>query len=211
MSNSARMCRVSTTGLLATYTADALSILAAAWATARVALAKQGAKVFAVDSDAAQLTHARELADHQHVKVELHHSDLADLAFLRNASIDLAISVFALAAVDDLDRVFRQVHRVLLPGAAFILSLPHPLSTLIQQASDGSLRMGRRFRDSTALGEGPLLTYPHQIGELHAGLARANFRVDVLLEPESTSGPWRSPLTGWVPSTLVMRARKEGI
>ena len=177
---------------------------------ASVALAKQGAKVFALDPDQAQLNHARELADQESVKIEVHQSDLADFAFLRNASIDLVVSVFALAAVDDLDRVFRQVHRVLREGAPFILSLPHPLSTLIEQAPDGSLRMSRRFRDQSPLGEGPTLTHPHQFGELHASLARANFRVDVVLEPESTSGPWRSPLTGWVPSTLVVRARKEG-
>lgn len=177
---------------------------------ASVALAKQGAKVFALDPDTTQLNHARDLADQESVKIELHQSDLADLAFLRNASIDLVVSVFALAAVDDLDRVFRQVHRVLREGAPFIVSLPHPLSTLIEQATDGSLRMGRRFRDQSPIGEGAALTYPHQLGDLHASFARANFRVDVILEPESTSGPWRSPLTGWVPSTLVVRARKEG-
>ena len=100
--------------------------------------------------------------------------------------------------------------RPLQQGAAFIVSLPHPLSILIEQATDGSLRMGRRFRDQSPMGEGATLTYPHQLGDLHASLARANFRVDVVLEPESTSGPWRSPLTGWVPSTLIVRARKEG-
>lgn len=176
-----------------------------------IALAKQGAKVFAVDPDPAQLAHVRELADREGVKVEVHQSDLADIAFLRNASIDLVVSVYALAAVDDLDRVFRQAHRVLHPNAPFIVSLPHPLSILIQQAGDGSLRMARRFKDRAPIGEGPQLTYPHQIGELHASFTRANFRVDALLEPESTSGPWRSPLTGWVPSTLVARARKIGI
>lgn len=175
-----------------------------------VALARQGAKVFAVDPDAAQLALARDMAEREGVKIELHQSDVAELAFLRNASIDLIVSVFALAAVDDLDRVLRQVHRVLQPNAPFILSLPHPLSTLIQQASDGTLRMARRFRDRTPLGDGAQLTYPHTIADLHTSLARANFRVDVLLEPESSSGPWRSPLTGWVPSTLVLRARKEG-
>ena len=175
-----------------------------------VALARQGAKVFAVDPDAAQLAFAREMAEREGVKIELQQSDVAELAFLRNASIDVVVSVYALAAVDDLDRVLRQVHRVLQPNAPFILSLPHPLSTLIQQSSDGSLRMARRFRDRTPLGDGALLTYPHTISDLHTSLARANFRVDVLLEPESSSGPWRSPLTGWVPSTLVLRARKEG-
>ena len=47
------------------------------------------------------------------------------------------------------------------------------------------------------------------------GLTRNNFRVDVLIEPESTgdaplSGHWREAFL-WVPRTLIMRARKEGI
>ena len=46
-------------------------------------------------------------------KVELHDSDLADIAFVRADSIDLTFSSYAFDTVDDLNRVFRQVHRVL--------------------------------------------------------------------------------------------------
>jgi hypothetical protein len=46
------------------------------------------------------------------------------------------------------------------------------------------------------------------------GLTRNNFRVDVLLEPEATgdalSPYWREAFL-WLPRTLVVRARKEGI
>ncbi|HEX7096766.1 MAG TPA: class I SAM-dependent methyltransferase [Acidimicrobiales bacterium] len=177
-----------------------------------VALARQGAKVIAVDPDASQLAHARQLAEQHAVKVELHHADLAELAFIRSASIDLVLSVFALAAVDDLDRVFRQVHRILHPGAPFLLTLPHPFTTLLREAGDGSLRVERPFSSRAPLGEGPTLTYPHQFSDIHTSLTRANFRVDAVLEPETDSrSPWRNAMTGWVPSTLVMRARKEGI
>src|SRR5690242_19335393 len=57
---------------------------------AAVALARRGAKVIAVDSDGTQLAFARQLADEHAVKLELHQADLADLAFVRSASVDLA-------------------------------------------------------------------------------------------------------------------------
>lgn len=177
-----------------------------------VALARQGAKVIAVDPDPAQLALARQLAEQHSVKVELHQADLAELAFIRSASIDLVVSVFSLAAVDDLDRVFRQVHRILHPQAPFLLSLPHPFTTLLRASGDGSLRVERPFTSRTPLGEGPTLTYPHQFSDVHTSLTRANFRVDTVLEPETDPrSNWRTPSTGWVPSTLIMRARKEGI
>jgi SAM-dependent methyltransferase len=177
-----------------------------------VALARQGAKVIGVDSDPAQLAHARELADHYEVKLELHHADLADLAFVRSASVDLVVSVYSLAAIDDLDRVFRQAHRVLHPQAPLLFTLPHPFTMLVRPMGDGSLRVERPFATRSPLGEGPTLTYPHQFGDVHTRLTRANFRVDVVLEPDPERGAsWRTPLTGWVPSTLVLRARKEGV
>lgn len=176
-----------------------------------VALARQGAKVIGVDADAAQLAHARELADRHAVKLELHHADLAELAFVRSATLDLVVSVYALAAVDDLDRVFRQVHRLLRPDGPFVFTLPHPFTLLVRAAGDGSVRVDRPFTARAALGSGATLTYPHQFGDLHTRLTRANFRIDVLLEPEAAPhGAWTTPLTGWVPSTLVLRARKEG-
>jgi SAM-dependent methyltransferase len=177
-----------------------------------VALARRGAKVIAVDTDGAQLAFARQLAEEHAVKLELHQADLADLAFVRSASVDLAISVYALAAVDDLDRVFRQVHRVLHPEAPFIITLPHPFTTIVRAAGDGSIRVERPFTARAPLGEGASLTYPHQFGDVHTSLTRANFRVDAVIEPISEPrGAWRNAVTGWVPSTLVIRARKEGI
>jgi SAM-dependent methyltransferase len=176
-----------------------------------IALARQGAKVIAVDADAKQLAWARESADRHGVKIEMHHSDLAELAFIRSATVDLAVSVYALAGVDDLDRVFRQVHRVLRPDAPFLFTVPHPMTTLVRAAGDGSIRVERPFTSQAPLGEGAMLTYPHQVSGLHARLTRANFRVDLVLEPEAqAAGAWRDALTGWVPSTLVLRARKEG-
>lgn len=176
-----------------------------------VALARQGAKVIGVDADPAQLVHARTLADEHKVKVELHNADLAEIAFCRSASVDVLVSTYALAGVADLDRVFRQAHRVLVPDAPFVFSLPHPFTTLLHRAGDGSIRVARPTTSRLPLGEGPMLTHPHQFADLHTGLTRANFRIDVMIEAEPDARTQAfNPAAGWLPTTLVIRARKVG-
>ena len=177
-----------------------------------VALARKGAKVIAVDSDATQLTHARRLADQHGVKLEFHHADLADLAFCRSASIDLLVSAYSLAGVEDLDRVFRQAHRVLHPDSTIAFSLPHPFTVLLRLAGDGSIRVARAANSRLPLGEGPMTTFPHQFADLHTSLTRANFRMDVVIEADPDRGAQAfNPAAGWLATSLVIRARKEGI
>jgi SAM-dependent methyltransferase len=174
-----------------------------------VALAHQGAHVIVVDPSAHRLDRARARCDAEHVRVELHQSALAELAFVRADSIDLVLSVFALASVTDLDRVFRQAHRVLRREAPFVFSLSHPAFVLT--------RGGSYFDDLPRVwstDEGPVEEIPRSIADIFGGLARANFRVDALLEPEPVAAP-RSRF--WVdamaraPMTLIVRARKEGL
>src|SRR5690242_18951269 len=84
-----------------------------------IACARNGAHVIALDTSRGQLTLARKRAAAAEVRVEYHDSDAADIAFLRADSIDLALAIGILGEVDDVDRLLRQVHRVLRPGAAF--------------------------------------------------------------------------------------------
>lgn len=91
-----------------------------------VGLAARGARVVATDADPGQLFAARALAQQSSVAVEFHEAGPADLAFIRADQIDIAVSVWALSLVDDLDRVFRQVHRVLRSNAHLIVALPTP-------------------------------------------------------------------------------------
>src|SRR5215510_1130209 len=91
-----------------------------------IALARQGAVVIGIDSNRERLAEARARGDEAEVRVDWHHGDLADLAFLRADSIDAVVSVHALSEVDDAARLFRQVERVLRPGAPFVFSAEHP-------------------------------------------------------------------------------------
>lgn len=183
-----------------------------------VAMAKQGARVIAVDESAQQLARARGLADREEVKVELHQGDLADLAFVRADTVDVALSVYSLGAVADLDRVFRQVHRVLRPEAPLVVSLPHPVFRAMQPNSNPPC-FERTYFDRAPIpwtfGNDSGNDYPLTISDLFTSLTRANFRVDAVLEPEPAKSKHRSSywtdMMQWIPSTLVVRARKQGI
>ncbi len=167
-----------------------------------VAMARAGAKVVAVDTDTAQLQMARELSEAQEVRIEFHNADLADLAFLRAETFDLAVSVFEITRTDDLDRLFRQVHRVLKPDSVFLMSLPHPVA---QQCDPlDPTRLVARYHSDTPATSGSPTDIRYRISDVFSALTRANFRVDTLLEPEPADPG------ALLPDAVIIRGRREG-
>ena len=179
-----------------------------------VALAAQGAHVIVVDGHLDRLDAARTLADENEVKLELHQGDLAELAFVRADTIDVAVSVHELGRVDDLDRVLRQVNRVLRTGSALVCSLPHPAALMLDDQEPGPPRVVRAYADSAPRTIGGQRIHPRTISEVFSSFARANFRVDTVLEPpvrhDEPSSFWTETMT-LVPATLVVRGRKDGV
>ncbi|MEO6120959.1 MAG: methyltransferase domain-containing protein [Acidimicrobiales bacterium] len=188
-------------------------------AQSAIAFAKQGAIAIGVDASTEQLAHAKALSVAEGVRVELRHGDLADLAFLRADSVDLVFSAYALGYVEDVGRVFRQVHRVLRVGAPLVFSLEHPASYMVDGHSSDPLSLTRSYFDPSTVdwqagGDIDFTSYPHTIADLVTALVRASYRVDAILEPPPTpDGPrsqhWNEAMR-YVPATLIMRARKEG-
>jgi ubiquinone/menaquinone biosynthesis C-methylase UbiE len=150
--------------------------------TPAVALANGGAHVIAAIPEPGEHDKARAAIEKAGSKVELQHVDLADLAFIRADTVDAAYADSSLRGVIDLDRVFRQVHRVLRSDAPLVVAVPHPAGDV--DARSYFDRTGNR----------------RTIGDLFGSLTRAHFAVDTLLEPES--GP--------IPRRLVLRGRKLG-
>lgn len=173
--------------------------------SAAVAMARQGAKVIAVDESGEQIDAARGAAEDAEVSVELHEAPLAELAFVRADSVDIALSVYGLAGLVDLDRLFRQVHRVLRTEQSFVFSVPHPAHAMLDDEDPDRVR--RRYDDTTprewSTGSVGGTDHPRTIHALLTSLGRANFRADAVHEPV--------PAEAKVPPTLVVRARKQGI
>jgi SAM-dependent methyltransferase len=184
-----------------------------------IAMSRRGARVIAVEPSPERVAASRWSFDQSETRIELHQSDLADLAAIRADSIDLAVSIYSLSGVEDLPRVFRQVHRVLRQDAHFVFSLPHPAFSMIDPSSDEPMRIRRSYWDDTprawTSGDHTGTDHTHTISDLFTHLSRTNFRVDALLEPEPAphgvrSGLWSETMR-WVPATLVVRAKKQGI
>ena len=57
--------------------------------------------------------------------------------------------------------------------------------------------------------------YRHTLSDIYMGLLRANYRIDSIVEPEPLGGGHRSQhwrdTYKYVPRTLIIRARKEGL
>jgi SAM-dependent methyltransferase len=162
--------------------------------------AQAGAKSIAVDPSGDRIGTLRRLAEGAEMRVECHTADLADLGFATSASVDLVLAVHTLGQVDDLPRVFRQVHRLLKPAAAFVIVMPHPVAAMFDAppATSGmpdDRGPSRRYGDP-----GP------SFGELYLTAMRANFTLDAVHELFPHAMP-----DARVPTTLVVRARKQGV
>lgn len=157
-----------------------------------VAFADSGARAIAVDNSLDRIAAGRRAADAAGVRIEFQNAELFQLGFATSSSLDLVVCVERLTAVDDVDRLLRQVHRVLKPEAAFVAVLEHPAHAMF----DGDEPIARRkYGSSTNL----------TIGDLCMSLQRCNFALDVLYELYATNAP-----RAVVPSTLAIRARKLG-
>jgi SAM-dependent methyltransferase len=152
------------------------------WGNA-VTFATSGAKSIAVDPDPSRLAEVRQRAERAEVTVQCLQTDLADLGDITSGTCDVVVAAQTLGEVDDLSRLLRQVHRILKPSMPFVISTPHPYASVSAEEP-----YGRGART---------------VGEWFVALGRSNFRVDHLVE--LGAGP-ASP----APTTLILRARKEG-
>ena len=185
---------------------------------ASIAFARQGAIATGVDISPTQIEFGKRLADSEGVKVEFRVGDIADLAFLRSDSVDAVFSADAFGYVEDLGRVFRQVHRVLKVGAPLVFSLPHPARQMIDEDAEQPLLVRHPYFDRSPMtrvrGGAVLTEYPHSFADLAMGLVRSSYRIEAIVEPEPSGGgmrsaQWREAFR-YVPRMIIFKARKEG-
>jgi len=148
-----------------------------------IAFAAIGAKAIAVDPDPQRTGEMRTRAATAELSVQCHDTDLADLGEITSGTVDVVVAAQTLEQVDDLSRLLRQVHRILKPSLPFVISMTHPFASVAEGNAYGS---------------------DHRtISDWFTALSRSNFRVDQIRELGLAAD-------GLSPTTLILRARKEG-
>ncbi|MDZ7734341.1 MAG: class I SAM-dependent methyltransferase [Acidimicrobiia bacterium] len=111
---------------------------------AAITMATRGAKVIAIDPSPERLARTREVAEEYEVRIELHESDLADLAFVRADSVDLVFSAYvARHRSRARPGVPSGAPRPPIGSATIVFSLPHPAFAMVDTASNDPLRIRR--------------------------------------------------------------------
>jgi len=180
-----------------------------------VYLAAHDGRVTGVDFSAAQLEHARSFARSSGVEIRFLESNVEDLSILGDASFDLAFSAYALGFVEDVRRVFREIHRMLRPGGLFALSWGSPIYTITQE---GELAFSKSYFDRSPIifkePSGTEVHFHRTYGDWHRALTDAGFVVTDIIEPEPppTENTYADvfPLAKiqTIPGTTIWRARK---
>jgi SAM-dependent methyltransferase len=207
--------------LVGNLDAKRILVLGAGELLSPVTMNHAGAHVIVVDPSTERLSMTQKLADDNKARVEAHHGEFADLAFLRADSIDAVFSPLVLDEVQDLDRVIRQSQRVLRSGGTMIASFEHPLARMIERedipSAPGTLPLGtpritRSFFDDsdyeTIRNSQRVVVYPRSIAHIHDLFMRHGFKVDSICEPSPELH--HEPIV-MVPPVVVFRARKEGL
>ena len=192
-------------------------------AQAAIAFAKRGAVVTGIDIAEAQLRFARRLAAREGVEITLLQGDMANLASVATASQDVVFSACAFGYVDNLDRCFSEVHRVLKPAGIFVWSDGHPFTGVINPKT---LMVDKSYFDTGVLIEGDTGVPGDAFGSVNRTLSdyfnlavQAGFCIERLVEPDSRT---RYPCDPWyglwdytpeicikIPQTIIFKCRKR--
>jgi ubiquinone/menaquinone biosynthesis C-methylase UbiE len=189
-----------------------------------IAFAKQGAVVTGIDLSDEQIAYARKLAAAEGVNATFLQGDVTDLRQIPDTSQDIVFSAYALSYIEQIDRCFAEVHRVLAPGGLFVFSVDHPFFNCLDQ---NELRVASSYHDTGAdewawnyadLGiHAPMRSFMRKVSDWYNLLHAAGFEVLQISEPapvESGSGQdWGGCYTyerqQMIPATIIWKARKS--
>lgn len=186
-----------------------------------IAMAKQGAKVTGIDISNKQLKFAQQLAEKNKVKINFYQGDIVNLKQTKSNSQDIVFTAWALHYINNLDKCFKEVYRVLKNKGIFVLSTPHPFYNTIDYKT---LKINRSyfnngkfikvFSDKTK----KFVAYNHTFSDITNAIANSGLNIEKVIEPDSRKKYQGDPWYGlWdftpkimnnFPPTIIFKARK---
>jgi SAM-dependent methyltransferase len=191
---------------------------------AALALAALGARTTVADPSQSMLDMLMVRARIIGVELNFVQTDLCELSAIRNESFQLAYAAQVTRQLEDIDRFYTEVHRILCPGGRFIINEYHPVRRMWKQEpghprAQCSYFDRRRPREE----EEDLIPDPNAPGLIlgrfdfnwtvadHFGaLAAAGFRVTALEEVGDVRQKWEMPNLKGLPEQLVLAADRDG-
>ncbi len=191
---------------------------------AALAFAALGARVTVTDPSQSMLDMMMVRARIIGVELDFVQTELCDLSAIHDESFQLAYAGQATRQLEDIDRFYTEVHRILCPGGRFIINEYHPVRRMWKQEpghprAQCSYFDRRRPREE----EEDLIPDPNAPGLIlgrfdfswtvadHFGaLAAAGFRVTALEEVGDVRQKWEMPNLKGLPEQLVLAADRDG-
>lgn len=172
--------------------------------------ARAGARVTVVDLSERQLDHDRRAG------LRAVCASIDDLRPLEDASFDIVLQPVSACYVPDVERVYREVARVLRPGGLYVVQ--HKAPAALQASGTGAIvepcAEGRLLPPA----DGPYrekgtLEFLHTLDALLGGLCRAGFAIEDLIEPprgDALAPPGSAGQRAWLlPPYLKIKARRQ--
>ena len=179
--------------------------------------AKQGARVIGIDISNEQLKFAKTLAEKNKVNIKFYQGDIKSLHQIKSNSQDIVFSAWALHYVDNLEKCFKEVYRVLKKGGVFVFSLDHPFFRTTIKTKESYFKTGE-YTEIFSDKKKKFVAYTHTISELFNLLIKARFFVEKIIEPDSRKkhkgDPWynlwdfTAKRLKMLPPTIIFKARK---
>jgi ubiquinone/menaquinone biosynthesis C-methylase UbiE len=154
-----------------------------------IAFAKQGAHCIGIDISEEQLKFAKNLAKKEKVKVKFILGDFQNLNRIKSNSQDIVFSAFALHYSQNLDEVFKQVHRILKKNGLFVFSFDHPFYDTINSKNfkiEFSYFKTGKFVEWETWKNGSkhkFVMYKRKVSDIYDSLVKAKFFVERIIEP----------------------------
>ncbi|MBI2946196.1 MAG: class I SAM-dependent methyltransferase [Verrucomicrobia bacterium] len=198
--------------------------LAAGGGKQSVLYAAAGAIVTTVDLSPKMLELDRQVAAARKLKVETVEASMDDLSMFRESSFELVVQPVSTCYVPDIERVYRQVARVLVVGGLYISQHKQPvnLQADVVPSARGYLLNEPYHRTGplppvaagTANREAGTLEFLHRWEQLLGGLCRNGFVIEDVAEPKHADPKAAAGTFGhrscFVPPYIKIKARRKG-
>jgi len=189
---------------------------------APLALAAMGARITVADPSQSLLDMLMIRARIIGVELDFVQTDLYDMAAINSESFELAYAAQATRQLEDINRFYAEVHRVLTPGGRLIINEYHPVRRIWKQEpghprAECSYFDRRRVREEDELIPDPnapgvslgKFDFSWTIADHFGALAAAGFRVMALEEIGDVRQKWEVPNLKGLPEQLVLAADRD--